>query len=259
MKIKGYATTAFATAGLLLGSSAGAAISAGNFNLGQPAGELFLAVWDPVNQISYTRDLGVDVLATDFSTANLNFSADALFAQTFAGSDAANLRYSVVGVNNDLTDELVLGVWTTSNSSNVDIPVNEFAALNSISQNILGYTIAVNEGAGTLDFAENVSSVITDSDSSGYYGNPATFNETLGSIASFNTGAGIGDSLAFYSLVISNDTGGTLGVNQFASSWTLALNGDLSYSTAVIPVPPALLLFGSALLGFVGFGRRNSA
>ena len=57
--------------------AAHAGISAGIQGQGQPAGELFLAVWDPVNQISYTRDLGINVLSTDFSSASFNFAADA--------------------------------------------------------------------------------------------------------------------------------------------------------------------------------------
>lgn len=238
-----------------------AAISAGSQNAGQPEGELFLAVWDPVNQISYTRDLGVDVLATDFSSTPLSFAADSLFTTTFAASNSTDLRYSIVGVNNDLVNAAVLGVWTTSNSDVVDITLNEFAALSTMHQNIFDYTIGVNEAAGSSDLGVDLSSVIFDTTSPGYYGNEFTFDETLGSIASFTTGAAVGEAIAFYSLVISNETGGQLAVNQFADGanpfvWTLGLDGDLSY--APVPIPAAVWLFGSALLAFRGLRRSAS-
>lgn len=259
--MKRNALVAIALASLGYTVSASAAISAGSQGNGQPQGELFLAVWDPVNQISYTRDLGVDVLDTDFSSTPLSFAADSLFATTFAVSNFSDLRYSIVGANNDLVDASVLGIWTTSNSDVVDITLNEFSALSTMTQNIFDYTIGVNESAETTDLGEDISSVITDTSSSGYYGNEFTFNETLGSLASFTTGAAVGEAIAFYSLVISNDTGGQLAVTQFADGsnpyvWTLGLDGDLSY--APVPVPAAVWLFGSALLGFLGLRRRAS-
>lgn len=239
-----------------------AALSAGSQSDGDPQGELFLSVWDPVNQISYTRDLGVDVLDTDFTSTPLSFAADSLFSTTFAVSNFSDLRYSVVGANNDLVNAVVLGIWTTSTD---DVIAGgdglSFSAMNTMAQNIRNYTIGVNEAAGSSDFSADISSVITEVADPGYYGNEFTFDETFGSITSFQSGAAIGESMAFYSLIISADTGGELEINQLADGttpfvWTLGLDGTLSY--APVPVPAAVWLFGSALAAFLGLRRRAS-
>jgi len=249
------ASVAFAPAAL-------AALSAGSQSDGEPEGELFLAVWDPVNQISYTRDLGVDVLSTDFSSTPLSFAADALFTSTFAVSNFSDLRYSVVGVNNDLVNAVVLGVWTTSLDDVVTGGAGlSFSAINTMTQNIRNYAIGVNEGANSSDFSVDVSTVINDVMDPGYYPNEFTFDETFGSITTFRSGAAIGESMAFYSLIISNETGGSLEINQLADDatpfvWTLGLDGTLSY--APVPVPAAVWLFGSALAAFLGLRRRAS-
>lgn len=239
-----------------------AALSAGSQSDGEPEGELFLAVWDPVNQISYTRDLGVDVLSTDFSSTPLSFAADSLFTTTFAVSNFSDLRYSVVGVNNDLVNAVVLGVWTTSLDDVVAGGAGlSFSAINTMTQNIRNYSIGVNEDVGSSDFTADLSTVITDVMDPGYYGNEFTFDETFGSITTFRSGAAIGESMAFYSLIISNETGGALEINQLADggtpfAWTLGLDGTLSY--APVPIPAAVWLFGSALAAFLGLRRRAS-
>ena len=238
-----------------------AALSAGDQGASQPQGELFLAVWDPVNQISYTRDLGVDVLTSDFTTP-LSFAADSLFTSTFAVSNFADLRYSVVGSNNDLVNEFVLGIWTTSADDVLSIAADlNFTGLNTMAQNTADYVIGVNEASGSTDFSVDVSSVITDVDSPGFYGNEFTFNETFGSVVSFQSGAAIGESMAFFNLFASAATGGNVAIEQFADGatpfvWTLGLDGTLSY--APVPVPAAVWLFGSALAAFLGLRRRAS-
>lgn len=211
-----------------------AAISSGFANGGEPEGELFLTVWDPVNEISYTRDLGIGVITTDFQSQGFSFSADTDFSTAFAGSNVADLRYSVVGVQNDLVTSLVLGAWATSNSQTVDIPVNEFAALNTVHQNIQTYAFRNNATAGdTTSFGSNNSSVITDPSDQGYYGNAFTFAETLGGIAPFNTGEAVGTPLNFYSLVISQETAGQLAVTNLTGQWLLEADGALTYEVAV--------------------------
>ena len=97
----------------------------------------------------------------------------------------------------------------------MDIPVNEFAALNTIHQNIQTYAFRNNSVAGdTTSFSSNNSSIISDPADQGYYGNSFTFAESLGGIAIFNTGEAVGTPLNFYSLVISQATGGELQVTN---------------------------------------------
>ncbi|MEL7447959.1 MAG: thrombospondin type 3 repeat-containing protein [Pseudomonadota bacterium] len=226
--------------GLALGlgalNNANAAISAGGQDIfsgdQQPPGELFLSVFDPNAQVTYTRDLGINVLTTDFTTANFSFSADPLYTSLFGGVDPSTLKYSVVGGQNDLVSVLVLGVWFTTSSGDGFTPLSSFSALNSAHANLFSYTIGTNEAtAAPDDYPANVSVDITDPASSGYYGNGFTTPETFGSISAFNTSAQPGDSMPFYKTELSNDTGGVVTTFALAGSWTLAVDGTLTYQT----------------------------
>ena len=49
-------------------------------------------------------------------------------------------------------------------------------------------------------------------------------------------------------------------VSETLASWRLSSSGELSYGTpAVIPVPAAVWLLGSALVGVLGISRRKRA
>jgi len=52
--------------------------------------------------------------------------------------------------------------------------------------------------------------------------------------------------------------GGSLVVNAIANNWTLSATGTLGYNVPTIPVPAAVWLFGSGLLGLVGVARRRT-
>jgi hypothetical protein len=80
--------------------------------------------------------------------------------------------------------------------------------------------------------------------------------------ATFDSINFVGQSADFYYLTPSSTLGlGFARADQFktagglASKWTLASNGNLNFST--IPVPAAVWLFGSGLIGLVGIARRR--
>ncbi len=112
------------------------------------------------------------------------------------------------------------------------------------------------------DFAADVSVEILSSGATafhdfGFWGN--TWNGT------HSTEGKLDDSLAFYLVAVDFDAdpeaGNVSRVQQFSGNWTLASNGTLSYSAEVVPavpVPAAVWLLGSAMIGLVGVARRKS-
>ena len=211
---------AFATPGAM-----GAIGVAGDFE--DPPAELFLAVHDSALGVTYTRDLGIPAQGTTLINNDFLFEPDALYQMTFAASDPGDLRYSVVGVY-DFALQMYWVVFATSNDSNIGLPASPQIAIPAAFQAISNYTSAVNAAAGSADIAENVSVVISDSSSDGFYTNPSTFNENLGAVVQFNTGANIGEPLAFHELGMEMFMD-ELFQRTFDKQWHLALDGTLSF------------------------------
>lgn len=219
-------------------NSANAAVSAGGQDVfsgdQQPEGELLLSVFDPVSQVTYTRDLGIDVVTTDFDSASFTISADSLYLTLFGKVDPATLQYSVVGGQNDLDALVVLGVWFTSSSPAGFTTIDTFSALSTAHGNLFDFTVGTNEETATPDaYGNDVSVEVSDPNSTGYYGNPFTTPETFGSLTAYSTAAAPGESMPFFKTEISNATAGQVVTSEFAGTWTLGVDGTLSYSADV--------------------------
>jgi hypothetical protein len=96
----------------------------------------------------------------------------------------------------------------------------------------------------------------------------ATMRENWQGYANFTAVTGVGQSMEFY--WISPSSGIATGkprADRYQNSlgqsatWTLNANGSLSYAVpgAVVPVPAAVWLFGSGLVGLVGIARRKKS
>lgn len=232
-------------------------------------GELFLVAYDDVAVKSYFRDLNI-------------LQSDWVLTQ-----NGANHSWSGVG-DTEWTDFLA----ATGGTTNVRWGVYSGAQMTDDAQNFFdGYygvtTTGGSAGQIGMDFStignaatymdvktDNVSLVyagsmntinsayvdgLTDANSHWTYGN--NLNGTTG-----NTVTTIGGTLYDYLLSLDNSdpTSPSYGVdptvNQMAGTFSFASDGNLTYTaTAVsaVPVPAAVWLFGSALLGLAGIARRR--
>jgi len=269
---------------LVAAGGANAAINGGGAYMGAGQGELYFSVFDAANKISYTRDLGVTIdqfLAGQNGT--YNFAADSRltgFINTANTKPNNTLVWNLMGgMNSELSDPADFprfGLYFTSNAgdasvANVTLEQAFIAEGTSViyAQGVNGAATAAGIGTGSNVWSENNSS--TTKDGSGYYAGQYGGNNIGLSIVVSDENV-IGQSMDFYRSGIKFDANGNPVVNATETNyegaitkfgkWTLANNGDLSYSTGPVvpppvPLPPAVLLLGSALAGLVGIARRK--
>lgn len=287
MKLK---TVAVAVALALGAGQANAAIDPGNAALNS---ELFLLVWSPTlnGGTSYSRDLGISfqnfsagaggatsqgisgtnapvagtyafgtsptVTAGNVNTSGyqLSFSADTLLNQSglLGASDTVWMIGSVDTTSGGNNGQRTL---TTANA-----PIT---GMTNGAANLLddrGNTFIANVNpTGTHASATNGSSVNTPGEGFAYGGYLGTnWNATLTANA---TGA-IGQALQFF-MVTASSTASTAAAHVYqyanasgASTWLMNADGTLSYAAAAVPLPAAVWLFGSGLIGLVGIARRR--
>src|SRR5437868_10880040 len=107
------------------------------------------------------------------------------------------------------------------------------------------------------------SSVLGATDTGGLWGNPGVGGTAQNLYASgINNAQYLGSAANFYVVTSSGTTGtggnGTPGRLFQAASLVLDANGNLSVvPTAPVPLPAAVWLFGSGLIGLAGVSRRR--
>lgn len=250
--------------------TANAAISVGNNTSAQPPGELFLTVFDPVSQRTYTRDLGIEVAgnsAFNFDTGNLSIAPD----QRFLDAIGANNTQAVYGVfaanfyDDPFNENFGMFVLLTSDSSDAEVlATDSLTQFDTRFDNLRQYSEGSNSPSATgnnesTNYSLDLSGTLTDALSPGFY-TSNFMGDDLGGLP-ISTGAGVGQALQFFSLGrnyvdLVNFVQQT--ENKRLGQWLLASDGTLTY-TPVIPLPPALVLLGSALLGLAGIARRKTA
>jgi hypothetical protein len=243
-------------------------------------GELVFVALNNDNLNTFVADLGLsfsDLVGSGLTNKTWNFGSDAAFSAAYSafGQSTTGLTFviasgytrvaagnnpsapavnpwGVVAASSSATPNWVPSLNNLNNASGSDVPqvvlnsVNPFIAAGGKSANVT---------------PDPVNGSLYDRNLVGNYGGP-TFG-ALDPNASWilntdpTTGTATGDLLWLTQTGLTNQTPGSikdLGALSFNATTGLL---SLTVTPSAVPVPPALWLLGSALLGFAGIARRD--
>lgn len=236
---------------------------------------LWLTVWDTSIGAtkSYTRNLGLNLNSflpnslsgdkTPESGLTLNFASDALFASTFTGISSSNLAWNVFGGDavfggaNGQARVIVTAPTATANSPSITRASVVNAGVNS---DFFATNLLANWGCNTAN-----SCAVNDPTVDGA-GQGPRWGAGVGGAIPFNTSGSVGSLLNFYYFAANSAAFGQAESKvAFANSlgratWTMDANGNATYNlegVSAVPVPAAVWLLGSGLVGLVGVARRR--
>lgn len=239
-------------------------------------GEILLLAWDESRNVSVIQDLGGSYIEFwdnfDNTAYTFNETLDPLFASTFAGSAVGDVRYSLVALNTglDTVDE-----WNEPARFSNGLMVTTNVAAPTLSRISAGeFDSSVNkiQGGTTTALADNSSTYV---DNNAYYGDASVgpyagdngvWGRQILTESKFDTSATSEESLYFWAftkgMLVPDATIGQLPAQDLkaAGQWTLDLSGgSISYAAAAVPLPAAVWLFASGLLGLGAISRRKNA
>ncbi|MCD2451855.1 PEP-CTERM sorting domain-containing protein [Methylicorpusculum oleiharenae] len=234
--------------------------------------ELVFNLWNEASEISYALDLGVihnDFL--DTKTEAKSWSIDAKTSTAFAAFLAATqpeqtLVYNIASSNGSLTGGLAAlpyyGLLRTSNDANISKVTT--TAINNTAGKINNRAIKLNTQLNVSggDISNNFDSVSGKADV-GYFG--TSWGDNMDGSTGFGTVGleGEGNTLGFYWQNREFASLGLTGIEKLAD-WTFVIDFDtktaaLNYGApAVVPVPAAVWLFGTGLMGLFAAKRRKA-
>ncbi len=240
MKLKSTAASLLLLV-VMWGASASAALTTTG-----TGGNLGFTMLNATSDTSYVLDLGVD-LAT-FRAAPSNFSLNVLDqingALGTSLTDLTGYTWSVIGgVINGANLGYVggFGNGTTPAAGNA-------ALLNGQLNNLQNYW--------NLNPLTNGAAVATAADS-GFWSLPNNWQGSFGGLVGAQLFSLVGTAQQGFEFFA---TGNTTFTTNMLDVFNLDASGLLTYgSAAPVPVPAAVWLFGSAMLGLVGFRKRQTA
>lgn len=232
---------------------------------GNGSGNIFLSVLDPVANLSVIWNTGLTVGQFRNNNASLinTFTVADAGVQSFFSTNAANLsqmRWNLGGLSNGPDIGANAGALTTNgnyapNSPDLTGPLDGGALQTTM--NLMANYAALNAFA-----LNSANSVVSNSLSgSGYIGSNSWGDTIGGQLLWSNSQTGFGgtQTTSFFSFdavdpAFNPSTRSAFANGQWKVDTTL---GQLSYVSAV-PVPAAVWLLGSGLVGLVGISRRRT-
>ncbi|WP_200821250.1 VPLPA-CTERM sorting domain-containing protein [Oceanicoccus sp. KOV_DT_Chl] len=256
-------------------SGANAALQLGSTSNNE-AGELFITMWNNDNQTSFVQDLNLYVSDLLYGTGVISDGQTLSINQTALDAlGAGDIKWTINGANTDKTtnefdrDLFPANQWRNNAglllTANREITATDEGQINTNIDNAYqSLQTKLNASDNSITDVYQLTGIDFFGEASwgeGMYAMANTFN--------FDTAAGVNDgTMDFYGLQLFDDRYDMVGdgtgfgddlwhVVNFGS-WTLAGN-ELTYNApvAAVPVPAAAWLFGSALLGLAGIGRKR--
>lgn len=221
----------------------------------QPSGELVFSAWDPVNKVSYAKDLGLnhlDFLANQYgANASLSFAIDPLYNTVFANSNPNDIVWNVVGGGDAgaISDPRFGFQFTSKNPS--PTPAVSSTNMGAILQMIDQYATRLNGvdgSAGDLSYEGN--------QQNGAYAGDNWGSDIGGQAGTINNVAAVGETMNFFFMGLERQGRKRVPViaNEAVAKWTF--NGTtLEYKA--VPVPAAAWLLASGLVGLTTISRRR--
>jgi hypothetical protein len=233
-------------------------------------GGVVVEVYDLTTGMALTEWLGSDVgtfggpSATPSGGETLDYGilGGSEFATLFSSSEiaAGHVVFTVSAVN-DVTPSSPVVDLTLSKVGTITL-----AALEGVASHINTAIASILNGSTACN---NANPCIATSATSPNWA-VGDLGASLGGLASSSNAAGTvgGAALNFYQIVGAGSALTAQTLNQFKNAtgdatWTLSASGDLQYTVpgqiSAVPLPAAVWLFGSGLLGLAGIGRRKLA
>ena len=262
MKFKSLLATAILGATAYAGAAQAAIESstAGGNNAG--GNELMFAFYNPDSENNTTYILDTGIAFNDINnTSQYSFAADGTLSGLLGN---AGWQWSV------LAADTVSG-GTGANPDNYGKRLLATSGLGGATVADLGALDTASSQVGDLGtqanfVANHAGTLVTDNNTSVSNGGNGTY---LNAMPDGTNAGSVGDTLEFYlygadGSISTNPFGATTFnpsalTTELLGTWTLASNGTLSFTGSAVPVPAAVWLFGSALLGLVGVSRRKQS
>jgi len=226
--------------------------------------EMYLSVFYPSAETSYHMDLGITLSefnADDSSARSFDLASDPNFA-SYLGQ--TGLRYSITAANNILNGVAELPTFgfmtTTAAVASLESSMVNLNSINGAASAINRQANSLNTASGEVYSGTNggINSTATVSIGQPGYYNVGVWGDTMGN-RGFNMAADVDSSVGFYQVTLS-EVDFESPVVTYMGDWNLSSDGALTYGdVSAVPVPAAVWLFGSGLVGLVGIARRKKA
>lgn len=227
--------------------------------------EAYMSAYDFTTGKTFTFDTGVSFgqllsnVANAAYSLSFDFSNDSNWLNFITGAATNKIKW-VVAVANTTDFGTGIGAMITQDNPTYD-QLGGFFSFDAGSP-IQNHAIEINSKVA-VNNAQNLSTLVLDSEASfsGQHGEAANVwgGHTQDPQAGY--GQSIGFQLGMMNLDENDPNVGANIASTFAGKWTLAGN-SLSYAAAPVlatPVPGAIWMFGTGLMGLLGLNRRKTA